>query len=764
MSQAATSSASTEAPRSNSTLSWLTRLAKKELSEILRDRRTIITLVLMPLLVYPLLAVAFRTLALSGVAGGAGASPSVEVWNIDFEDAEDADIINDLFGGEIRIEDTRAQKFQAELENANGKPLAPPDGPIFQFSPQGGSAEKMRRSLQLGEIDLGVRVITPLETIRRGEIAEVELLTSDDPKSQDAKAWFEKRLRKANDDYRVKELERLKHPRTTIAVVAEDRIRVLGEEGNRTISFAALIPLILVLMTITGAVYPAIDLTAGERERNTLEALIASPAPRFALLLAKYTAVLTVALLTSLMNLTAMSATIWLLGLGKDIFGAGGFSFLAIVEVAGLMMLFAAFFSGVLLAVTSFARSFKEAQAYLIPLMLLSLAPGMMSLMPGISLAEMVVDEKGVERESIKPLVVVPLVNLVVLTRDLLLNKASTSVLVIVVFSTALYAMAAVALAARVFGADSVLYGREGSWSELFTRPREKSNAPSMSAAFFCLAALFVVTFLTQSALAMVFKPATGSGGPVRLEGPILASGLGNLLIFGGVCFCFAWLGRVAVGGFLPMKAPSVLIAIAVVILGLGSWPIAHEILAWMNDLGIAPISQSKLKDTKELMQRWETVSPLITLLSLALITPIGEEIAFRGYLYSAFETKKHPLRAILVSSVLFAAFHVVASGVLQFERFGPSLFLGLILGLVRQRSGSIWPSLFIHVLHNGLLLSFAANQSKLAKMGFAVDAESLHLPVTWQLASAAAVAIALGLAWVSRRPKEQAFVGQAPA
>ena len=64
-------------------------------------------------------------------------------------------------------------------------------------------------------------------------------------------------------------------------------------------SLTTLIPLVLILMTITGAVYPAIDLTAGERERGTLEALIAAPVPRIQLLLAKYAAVVTVALLTA---------------------------------------------------------------------------------------------------------------------------------------------------------------------------------------------------------------------------------------------------------------------------------------------------------------------------------------------------------------------------------------------------------------------------------------------------------------------------------
>src|SRR5262249_8640685 len=94
-------------------------------------------------------------------------------------------------------------------------------------------------------------------------------------------------------------------------------------EGKKTSLLSSLVPLILVLMTITGAVYPAIDLTAGERERGTLEVLMAAPIPRVGVLLAKYAAVLTVAMLTGMVNLTMMTVTVLASGLGKVVFEAG---------------------------------------------------------------------------------------------------------------------------------------------------------------------------------------------------------------------------------------------------------------------------------------------------------------------------------------------------------------------------------------------------------------------------------------------------------
>src|SRR5262249_36557919 len=158
-------------------------------------------------------------------------------------------------------------------------------------------------------------------------------------------------------------------------------------DGKKTSVLSMIVPLILLLMTITGAVYPAIDLTAGERERGTLEVLMAAPVPRVGLLLAKYVAVLAVALLTALANLGMMTVTILASGLGPLLFGDRGLTPVFVLSMLGLLLLFALFFAGVLLAVTSFARSFKEAQAYLIPLMLVSLAPGVMALLPGLRLS-----------------------------------------------------------------------------------------------------------------------------------------------------------------------------------------------------------------------------------------------------------------------------------------------------------------------------------------------------------------------------------------
>ena len=133
---------------------------------------------------------------------------------------------------------------------------------------------------------------------------------------------------------------------------------------------------------------------------------MAAPVPRLSILLAKFFAVWTVAIFTALLNLVGMAITVWTFQFESFLLGPGGFSVPVILKIFGLLVLFAAFFSAVLLAVTSFARSFKEAQAYLIPIILLSLGPGLLAMNPNLSL-------NGV-------LAIVPMVNVLLLGRDVI--------------------------------------------------------------------------------------------------------------------------------------------------------------------------------------------------------------------------------------------------------------------------------------------------------------------------------------------------------
>ena len=153
----------------------------------------------------------------------------------------------------------------------------------------------------------------------------------------------------------------------------------------------------------------------------------------------------------------------------------------------GLLVLFSGFFAAVLLSLTSYARSFKEAQAYLIPIMLLSLTPGVLSLMPGVTLSG--------------PMAIAPLVNIVLLAREVLQGTAQAGPAMLTVISTVGYAFAAISIAAKLFGGDAVSRTSGTSIAGLFTRPSTLQLVPSTQAAAMTLALLVPVYYLSSNFL-----------------------------------------------------------------------------------------------------------------------------------------------------------------------------------------------------------------------------------------------------------------------
>jgi len=686
-----------DAPRASA---WgqLRRLALKELREILRDRRTIITLVLMPLLLYPLLSMAFRQFFLSSLI----ANQEVE-YRIGFPSERQ----HRWFQFYLRVGD---QLPSQEPADAN------PPRRVTTFQ-----VDDLEAAVRDGLVDLGIRLknFNPHHATASENLAvDCEfLLLENSPLAQQALREMEQRLARANEAFLTAKLRSLNSEQRAVPVRAQ-RVEMENREGGHALSLTTLIPLILILMTITGAVYPAIDLTAGERERGTLEMLVAAPVPRLGLLMAKYASVLTVALLTATINLVSMTITVAASGLSPLLFGEAGLSLWLVLQVFGLLILFAAFFSAVLLTLTSFARSFKEAQAYLIPLMLVSLGPGMLSMMPGLRLGGL--------------LSITPLVNIVLLGRDLFAGSPiSPAMAAAVVVSTVLYAVAAISVAARVFGAEAVLYDAQSGWNDLFARPREERVVPTVSGALFCLAVLFPSYYLSTSLMLLQ------QGQPLGLR--LFLMSLTTALLFGALPLGLAAWGRIGLRSGLNLRRGPWLAYPAAVLLGGSLWTLAFTVSVWQKKHGGLEFSPEQIKAAEALIRELRDLGLVATLLALAIIPAIFEELFFRGYLFSALRARLSPWWTILASALLFGLFHVVTTDRLSVERFLPTAFLGVVLGWVCWRTGSVFPGMLLHACHNGLLLGVAHYLPQISARGWGV-AEQDYLPPTW-LAAAAVIA-----------------------
>ncbi|MBI3821624.1 MAG: CPBP family intramembrane metalloprotease [Planctomycetes bacterium] len=692
------------------------RLARKELREILRDRRTIITLVAMPVLLYPLMSVLFLQFALASKT----ATKETPKYQIGILTSVEAAIFND------RLDLGRKTLLQRRPPAEKDKPDAWPDidlqGPTGQQpttpAQHAEALEHMKALLYNGDLDLIVvipnvdytahpRKPTPIDRALPCQL----IFVSNSTTGREAIALVERLLAAANEE-NLKARFNVPVAGPHITVLSTERVILSATSGDNLLSLSALVPLVLILMTITGAVYPAIDLTAGERERGTLEILVAAPVPRFELLTAKYLSVVTVAVLNAIVNLVCMTITVRWSGVSALLPSIQELSFTLVMQVFALLLLFAAFYSAVLLCLTSFARSFKEAQAYLIPLMLVSLAPGIMAMMPGLVLDH--------------TLASLPLVNIVLMARDLFEGGVAPLTGTIVIVTTLLYALAALSLAARVFGAESVLYSEQSSWADMLRRPDEPQPAASLPAMLWCLALMMPIQF----ALVALMR-SFGMPGPVT--GVLLELGL-YLVLFAMLPAVFVYLGRVELGSGLGLTAPRPFAVLGALLLGASLWTIELRLLEWIVDM-----NQYRERFAAVLERVRETRTAIgWGVLAVGIVPAVVEELFFRGLLFNALKARCGAIVTIGVSGVLFGVTHVILGSELGLVRLVPSTLLGLVLSTVCWHTGSLWPGMILHICHNSVLLG--------------VNPEAV--PWEWLAAGLGGATVGAALVWLGARPQ----------
>ncbi len=683
------------------------RLARKELRETLRDRRTLVTLVLMPLLVYPLLSITFnRFLTTMRPAGEA-------MWVIAVQPAEAVDVVQRLLERGDRLLTRRETATRGAVENV---PKVSLDATADAYG-----------SVKQSTATVGIEVISPAGP---RESATWRIIYRDgELASSEAMLFVERRLAAVNERSWRERLVRAGLPQRPLVVSERS---VLARARPASLSLAMLVPLILILMTITGAVYPAIDLTAGERERGTLEMLIASPVPAHQLLLAKYVAVVTVAVLTALVNLAAMGVTLSLSGLGTALFGGSGPSPTGVALVVALTFLFAAFFSALLLAITSMARSFKEAQAYLIPVMLLAISPGMLTMMPQVQLNGW--------------LAVVPLVNTALLAREALAGNADLFWVVVVVGTTVLYALCALAVAARIFGTDAVGTVSQAQWRDLWHRARRTHAAPTLSQGLTGLALAFLMHYLLGN-LAIVAADRS-------LPRLLIANAVVTLLVFLGWPWWLSRQRRIILAPTFSLRAPRLFPLLGALLLGVTLWPWAYELFRLAESVGLSPVGQSTLRQIEQLVRGLRSVPPWLVFAALAVVPAVAEEWFFRGFVLAWLRVRTRPAWAILGSAAIFGLFHVFSPTMLAPERFLPTFLLGIVVGWICWRTGSLFPGMALHLGHNAILPWIALHQDRLDWLwGTRVGDATPPIAATWLAVAALCNVIGIALVGWRARP-----------
>ena len=157
----------------------------------------------------------------------------------------------------------------------------------------------------------------------------------------------------------------------------------VAQEARRSGQILGLfLPFLLVTMSLLGGFYPAIDLTAGEKERGTMQTLLCAPVSPLEIVAGKYLAVWVTSLIAALANVVSLGTTVMRILPGDAISVSPSTLLLAFAMLLPVTL----FITAVFLAVAAFAKDFKDGQNFLTPVYMLLALPAGVTMLRGIEL------------------------------------------------------------------------------------------------------------------------------------------------------------------------------------------------------------------------------------------------------------------------------------------------------------------------------------------------------------------------------------------
>ena len=398
----------------------------KELKDSLRDRRTLLSTIIIPTIVIPALFFGVVKITSSAVSRAQEEIPSVAVIG----GTDSPGVVAALKQSpKLRIVATPADWKLAIGEKRLRAAVEIPEK--FEAGLKGGLAPTVRVFNNSGELksDFGARAVERFLTDLRDQTVKDRLSEHGLP--------------------------------ATLARPFEFKRENVAPEKEAGNIFGGIVPYLIIILCFTGAMYPAMDLTAGEKERGTMETLLCSPVARSHIVLGKFLLVLTGSLSAVAFSLTSMALTTTLAG--GLLLGAGARAVPAVATTAkaagnaiplidplgllGVLVMIlpvAVLFSAVIFTVALFAKSYKEAQSYVAPMIFIIIMPAMVGMMPGIDLNAR--------------LALVPILNLSLVCKEMLTGVWHWQYMGIIFASTCVYAAIALALAVKMFKREDVIF------------------------------------------------------------------------------------------------------------------------------------------------------------------------------------------------------------------------------------------------------------------------------------------------------------------
>uniref|UniRef100_A0A7C2JY58 CPBP family intramembrane metalloprotease n=1 Tax=Schlesneria paludicola TaxID=360056 RepID=A0A7C2JY58_9PLAN len=713
---------------------------RREVLDQLRDRRTLFMIAVLPLLLYPALGIGMMQLTVlfseqprTVVILGAGDLPPpaliegdrfLDTWFRIPSDADKLQVITDDQAADAQdltrtawrtalLEEARRLRELIDQREVVSAQLAEAEkaGDLPAIATLRQKLDQLTEALgdQFHASDIQVLIVIPPDFARHLAAMKQAVVERGDKAAEFdyprplivQNSADEKSLIAANRVQRVMDawereilkqaLQEVGLPASLPAPINAAAIDLAEDQQLSANVWSKLFPALLVIMALTGAFYPAIDLAAGEKERGTMETLLICPAARTEIVLGKFLTVMLFSASTALLNLMSLGFT------GKymvSLAGGGPMAKVgdltlpplsALTWVLVILVPLSALFSALCLAFATFARSSKEGQYYLTPLLMVTLGLTVFCLSPAV---------------EIQPFYsVMPVMGPALLLKGLLLGNSPAPLLVYVlpVLATSFgYSVLALWWAIDQFGSEDVLFREAERFDlRLWLRHllRDKEPTPSFAEAGFCFV---LIMFLQFVALKFFQAPLQSAAEEDRGRLMMQLLIIQQLVIVGTPPLFMGVLLTSSIRETFRLRWPNAADLLAAGLLAVALHPLSLEFAARISWF-FPPLPESVTEVMATIasgdLPWW------IPFLAFAVAPAVCEELAFRGFLLSGFVRGGREKLAIVLSALTFGIMHLIPQQVLN------ASLLGLVLGLIAVRSRSLWPGVLFHLVYNGLEL-----------------------------------------------------------
>ena len=666
-------------------------LYKKEMLDIFRDKKTMLIMILVPLFLYPGMMLA-TMLVMNGITQDSmdktytvaivESSESEEIAQLLLNEEDEHEYSFDIKGYETR--QSAHDALSAKEADAFVNPTIADDGRLcYEIGYFSASTDSVNAADYVDEI------LDDYRDFLRNEILAEEF-----------------------GDY-----DAVLNP----VVVSNIDVATAEESAGSAIGF--IIPFMLITSIFMGAIYPAIDVTAGERERGTLETMMVLPVKNSEMMFSKFMAVSTIAVFTALLNLLSMFCVGMYMYDSVQMVGDmyGQMNLLQFVPSVLVLLvcipIFSMFLSAVCLCVCIFAKSFKEANNYSTPVLLVFMFASMTGMLPNVTLTPKTA--------------LLPIINVTLFIKSIFELHFDWQSIFLTFISTILYTILAVIVMSKLFSSEDVLFGEGFRNIKLLEKRSNMKEKQMPGIGDVILMFGFMLLLMIYLSSALVFRLGIWGTGVVQLL--ILA-----------VPVIYAWYMKADFKKLFSLRVPGIKYIPAGICIWIGIWLVEQVVLLLLAEWFPA------LLETSENLNLVILDSGFVSAFLVVGICPaIAEEFAFRGFLFGTLKEKWNPWIAIVISAVLFGAYHM---NMLQFIG---GFMMGIGIAYVAFRSGSIWVGCMMHFINNGLSVIFQYYPNILQRIPV-LGKESLETADMILLAVAGIVFILFGLVIMNIKEKSK--------